>query len=471
MNRLDDRILAFIDELMFNQNFMASQHTTNIVGFQDYYKLLKPLNDLITENPNISMNEGFEQLFKQSKLTKYIDEIILKDKLSPGMVLALGTADNSKMIVVGNQQEINSVNGKLVPSIEKMLDNSIFDLSSISKIFFSTVIMILINNKVLSLDDKIGDLDKRFVNLKDITVEELLSFKVSLVTDKRLAECSSVKEAKQQLFNVKVNDNNVKKIYSDMGAMVLKYVVEKICNKDLFILCKEYIFDKCNMHDTCIEIKKDDFYRTVSNNFERRIINGNFILIEDIFKGIVNDGKARLLNKEVKQMHGHAGIFSTVPDMILFCQKFITGELLSIDKCYEIGVNRTGEKISEGYKQYLGYLCYSKHPDSYASEVNHLLSGNAIGAGGYTGNQLTIDVKNKLFVFMASNRCHNRVTMISPINSKYLKDKGNLKYVNWLDEKNYLYTKDFVYRRDKIIDEAVKLAIQYRCIETLFKGS
>lgn len=468
-DRLNDKILIFIDELMRNQNFMASQNTTNLVEFQDYYYLLKPIDDLFLKNPKINKKTCFELLFEQSRLKEYINQMILKEKLSPGMILAFGTADYSKMIVVGNQQEVSNINGQLVPSIEKMMNNSIFDLSSITKVIFSILIMILIDNKIFSLNDKIGDLDKRFINLKDVTIKELLSFQIPLITDKRLEECIDAKEAEMILFNVKINNNDVKKIYSDIGAMVLKYIVEKICNKDLFMLCKEYIFDKCQMNDTCVEIKEENLFRTVSNNFERRIINDNFILIDDIFKGIVNDGKARLLNKKNKQMHGHTGIFSTVLDMISFCQKFINGELLPIDKCYEIGINRTGRK-EDDYKQYLGYLCYSKHPNSYISEVNHLLSGNAIGAGGYTGNQLTIDIKNKIFVFMAANRCHNRVTMITPLNNLYLKDIDDLKYVEWADGKRYFYTQDFAYRRDKIIDEGVKLALQCRYVETLFNG-
>jgi hypothetical protein len=113
-------------------------------------------------------------------------------------------------------------------------------------------------------------------------------------------------------------------------------------------------------------------------------------------------------------------------------------------------------------------MCYSKNPVERDSEVNHFLSGSAFALGGYTGNQLTIDNTNQVFIFMASNRCHNRVTSI--IGEDCQNACGKDGYVEWNDGNKYLYNKDYVYERDPyVIEPAIKLALQYRFLECLIE--
>lgn len=92
-----------------------------------------------------------------------------------------------------------------------------------------------------------------------------------------------------------------------------------------------------------------------------------YCVIRDIFKGMVNDGKARKLEKWCQRLYGHAGLFSTAADMGKFASMMLSGNLLD--------------------SQFV----------------------NKFALGGYTGNQLTIDYRNQLYIFMASNRCHNRI--------------------------------------------------------------
>lgn len=468
MNNLNNAVQKFLEQLMINQNFMAANENKNLIDEKEYYKLIEPVINLI--NSKISYEEIKSKLFKQSNLVQHIKEIVESKKLVPGLVVAYGTDRYYEVVVSGYQQEEIFQNDKYVIDKEKMRSNSIFDLSSVSKLFLSIIVLKLEEKKFLSLNDVISSLDSRFKYLSNVTIQDLLSFQVALITDTRISEDLTKSEAENLIFNVKVNKIKTNNNYTDMGSIVLKYVVENVMNKDLYTLCREYIFDLCKMNDTSVEISDKDLCRTVSNNFERRIINNQFIIRTNVEKGKIHDEKAYVLNKDINQMCGHSGIFSTAIDMGNFCQKFIKGELLPFEQCNEIGVNRTGKKIKNGFSQYLGYLCYSKNPNAINSEVNHLLSGNAIGCGGYTGNQLTIDIKNRVFTFLASNRCHNRVTIINPIElkDKYIRRYNNIDYVEWLDNTRYIYTKDYVYSRDIIIDDAVRLSLQYKFLEFLY---
>lgn len=58
--------------------------------------------------------------------------------------------------------------------------------------------------------------------------------------------------------------------------------------------------------------------------------------------------------------------------MVRFAQALLSGELIRRETLCEIGVNRTGFSHGDGtYRQYLGYLCFAKHPLQRLSEVPH----------------------------------------------------------------------------------------------------
>lgn len=93
-----------------------------------------------------------------------------------------------------------------------------------------------------------------------------------------------------------------------------------------------------------------------------------------------------------------------------------------------------------------------KNPDRRNSEVSHYLSDYAFALGGFTGGILEIDPVNEVFVCMLSNRCHNRITNIDSSESISISDNG----------KDFMCNKDYVYERDAIVEEAVKLALKMK---------
>lgn len=396
-----------------------------------------------------------------SLIKNKIDNFIERDKMAPGMVLAIGTPHHRQILTVGNQQEIDD-NGL---SYEiKMQEHSIFDLSSVTKIFTCIVVLQLIKEQIIKIDSKIGQLDKRFKYLQDVTIKDLLSFRVPLRTDDRIENALSYEDAEYLILNIKP-DYTQSRLYTDMGAIVLSYVVESVTGTDLYNLVRKYILDPCDMKDTVLVIRPEDMGRVVSNNYERRIANNNYCVIRDISKGMVNDGKARKLEKWCPRLYGHAGLFSTAADMGKFASMMLSGNLLDSQFVNKIGVNHTGKKNEDGtFSQFHGLLCYSKNPVAKNSEVNHWLSGNAFALGGYTGNQLTIDYRNQLYIFMASNRCHNRITSVSGMDIVY--EAGMT--LEWPDGKRYICNKGYAFDRDEsVINPAIELAMKWRFLEWL----
>ena len=459
------KVNEFIEILMENENLGANEYTFDLKSKKDYENLLKPVIKIYLEN-NKDIKKSFEAIFEQSKISELLKQFILDNKMAPGAAIALGTKKHQEILYLGNQQEVaDNGDDEIIP----MAEDSIFDLSSVTKIFTCLMVLKLVEMEKIELSDKIYNLDHRFINLKEVSVEDLLTFKVPLKTKQRLETLNDLEAIEKEIFEIMPSEPEGR-LYSDMGAMVLKYVVENVMNDNFYRLVQIYILQPCQMNSTYINIPEDAAKRIVSNNFERRIINGDYITFDKIFKGVVNDGKTRAINSFGIQLTGHAGLFSTAGDMAKLAIALMEEKVLSIENLKKIGINRTGKMIGENdATQFHGYLCYSKNPIEMNSEVNHFLSGNAFALGGYTGNQLTIDIENGVYVFFASNRCHNRVTNITGVSEEDYVQNG---YVEWNDGKSYKYNKKYAYDRDDcVMKPAVELALKYKCLEYILGES
>lgn len=450
----------YLNDVFIRQNIGANEYTRNIKAKAEFERLLMPVYDLYKKKKDKTEETLFSELSAQSGLQERISKFIYEQKQASGLVLSFGTAKHREVLCFGNQQELDDEgNSSIIP----MRQDSIFDMASVTKIFTCLSVLKLVDMNVLKLSDDIFELDNRFIHLSGSSVEDLLSFKVPLKTADRIEAAQGLDEADKLIFEI-APDFTQTRLYSDMGAMVLKYVIERITGQEYYEFVKKHILSPCNMQDTTIEILPKDLGRTVSNNYERRIQNNKYIVLDNIKKGIISDGKARRLNQFQLQLHGHAGMFSTVDDMSKLSQALLQGKIVNLKWLEQIGINRTGRKNDDGsFSQFHGYLCYSKNPVEQNSEVNHFLSGNAFALGGYTGNQLTIDAANQVFLFMASNRCHNRVTSVTGDDACVTDG-----FVEWNDGKKYLYNKEYAYIRDaEVVEPAIELALQYRFLEWL----
>lgn len=147
----------------------------------------------------------------------------------PGMVFSYGTNNYKETVVIGNRQEVTiDKNGTLVPDLEKMTEDTIFDLASVTKLFTSLSILKLVENNIIKLDDDIIKYAPEFKKMNGITIFDLLSFRVPLKTNGRIDNASSLEESVKKLFDIEIDTNSTNnRPYTDMGAMVLKYVIEK----------------------------------------------------------------------------------------------------------------------------------------------------------------------------------------------------------------------------------------------------
>lgn len=475
---LDNYLEEYVEKLYYNQNVGMSLEQQGLYSKKDYYELLKPVIELIKKHDYLSLDEMRDYLFRKSNIEEMIQNFVYNKEMVPGMVFSYGTQNYKETVVVGNRQEVSiDNNGNLVPNIEKMTDDTIFDLASVTKVFTSLSILKLVQNGTICLDDKITKYVPKFKNLNEVTIFDLMSFRVPLKTNGRVDNAKSRDEAEQILFNIEIDRENLnRRPYTDMGAMVLKYVIENASGMNYYNYVEKNILNPMKMKDTHVVIPKLKLDRVASTNFDGKYYkDGNFVITTSASRGSVYDPKAQIMGQTDGVLSGHAGMFSTVSDMTNFAKGIMSGQIIDDSYVEMMAKNRTGHKYIDGdkekYVQYLGMLCYSKNPILADSELFHAMSGRSLASAGWTGTQMTVDPINQLYFFMASNRSHNRMTFIDAVQKDKVKvDQNGRKTIILPNGDIKIDATRFAWDRDSVVvHPALKLSIQYKMLEDIYK--
>lgn len=348
-----------------------------------------------------------------------------------------------------------------IPAVRPLIPDTIYDLASLTKLFTAVVTLALVESGQLSLDETVGQIDPRFIHLQNVTVGDVLSFRISLQTPGRIDTAPTREEGLKRLFGVSVCPTPAIRVYSDMNAMVIKYVIEAKTGLSLFDAIQTWILSPAGMPETFAAVPKALRGRCVCYNYEHRIEGERQILRTSPPCGLPHDPKALLLSDSGRDLCGHAGLFSSRKDMVRFAQALLSGELIRRETLCEIGVNRTGFSHGDGtYRQYLGYLCFAKHPLQRLSEVPHWMGARSIGLSGFTGNHLSIDPDAERFVLFLGNRCHGRVSHIIPPEGMDLTAYGlnarGVGLIKWNDGRMVPSSAKYVYFKDEMLHAPIE---------------
>ncbi|MDO5378294.1 MAG: serine hydrolase domain-containing protein [Clostridia bacterium] len=374
-------------------------------------------------------------------------------RMLSGICVAYGTKDAHETARFGASSELLLGPGGFIPDRRRLAEKSLFDLASLTKLFTAVLTMMLVERGRLRLDECVGRIDPRFAHLRAVSVFDVLSFRVSLETSGRIDDAPTREEALRRLFGVRPAPTPAIRVYSDINAMVVKYVVEAKSGMAFSDAVYEWILRPSGMENTYAAVPESERPRCVCYNYEHRIMRSRWILRADTPRGVPHDPKALRLSMGGRDLCGHAGLFSTCGDMVRFASALLSGELIRPDTLREIGRNRTGMPHGDGtYRQYLGFLCFSKHPCQRLSEVPEWMGESSVGLSGFTGNHLSIDPEQGRFVLFLGNRCHGKVSHILPPQGKTLVDYGLLEdgsgLVLWPDGRRVPSSARYVYWKD-----------------------
>ena len=324
-------------------------------------------------------------------LDKLINDAI-SDGAFPGCNIALVTKDDKYFASYGLKAKY--------PEEEANDIDTLYDMASCSKVLSTTTCLFkLMEAGKLRLYDSVKTYLPRF-KYDNITIFDLMTHTSGLPSSVvRGSTITSHEMAVDLIYETEViNEKNSKIVYSDVGYLLLGFVVEAITKKSLDQAAKELVFDPLEMFDT--GYNPVDAKRCAPT--EERHDN----VMQGIERGIVHDERAYWLGG----VAGHAGLFSTVKDISHFIEMVLNDGVYNgkrflskatIDTMFTPFV-RENKGVSLDYNQRgLGWIVKG----DYCS-AGDLASPETILHTGFTGTNVFIDRINKVGFTMLANRVH-----------------------------------------------------------------
>lgn len=461
----------YIDLLLRNELNAPSPLLEDLFNRKDYEYLLKPVLNIIKENPQASLTTLRLKLFLRSGLKEIIDNFVNLTKITPGVILDFGTYKTRDTVLCGKRQEYVMENGILVPNELDIEQDTIFDLASTSKLFTSVAILKVYETGLIDIFDPINKYVPEFKNLEDVTVYELLKFSANIGTDTRIDSAKNKEEAEQILFGAHKRYEHLNNAYTDIGAMILRYVVERVTNMSFVDFVNAEIFKKADMVDTYLNVPEEKLYRVANENYSS-IVNsdGSITTKYNNVPGTAHDSKALSMGHAMGIAPGHAGFFSTKDDMVKFANALIKGDIISKNLVMTMGDTATFFQEENGkYTYNYGSLVYGKQKDPKYLSVYAPLSGRAFMSPGFAGTTLVIDPVNELSLFIGANRLHNRIYQIHPnYKDKIIVDEHNKKTFLMPDGSEKIISADYTKEKEVMVRLALDLTLQYQLLEKIY---
>ena len=225
-----------------------------------------------------------------------------------------------------------------------------------------------------------------------VTVRHLLTHTSGLPPFKEYWRTSKSKE--ETLSRIFVEpleyEPGTKEVYSDLGIILMAEIIERLTGRKLGELAKSLIFSPLGMKDTTyLPAKKlwpEIAPTEIDNQLRHRLVQGE-----------VHDENAFAIGG----VSGHAGLFSTAPDLAAFCQMLLNGGVYGharILRRATVAQFTAPQQLSGGART-LGWSV----PTAGGSS-GHYFSAHGFGHTGYTGTSIWIDPDRQLFVVLLTNR-------------------------------------------------------------------
>eukprot|EP00249_Psilotum_nudum_P001370 c13825_g1_i1 orf=358-1647(+) len=288
--------------------------------------------------------------------------------------------------------------------------NSMWDLSSLTKVMVTTTsIMLLYDKQLIDLDAAACNYIPEFGSngKHTVTIRQLLTHTAGLRAYYPFFEMGFT--SRDQVLEYICNDKlwyrpGEMTQYSDLSMILLGIVVERISGRSLNVFISEEIFLPLGLQHTCFRpIGMLDF------NLDVVPTEVDYLYRKRLLWGEVHDPTAFLLGG----VAGHAGLFSSIVDVSRFTQMILAGgmDLASNRRFINERTVRTFikpvRKTPSNPRPYtLGWdLAVRGTLDGY-TPAGTLLGPQTFGHTGFTGTSIWIDPDHNFFVALLTNSIH-----------------------------------------------------------------
>jgi CubicO group peptidase (beta-lactamase class C family)/uncharacterized protein YbbC (DUF1343 family) len=336
--------------------------------------------------------------FDASRLAR-IDALVaeaIHAKQLPGAVVLVGRGDDIAYLkAYGNRA--------LLPAVEPMTLDTIFDLASLTKVVATTTsVMILIEEGRIRLNDPVAAFVPGFERYGKgpITVRHLLTHTSGLRPDVDLADPWTGYDAAlaRAIEEVPTSPPGERFVYSDINFFLLGDVVARVSGMGLDLFSRERIFAPLGMEDTTFDPPASLRPRIAPTE----TCAGAGCSPGEMLRGVVHDPTARRMGG----VAGHAGLFSDAADLSRFCRMLLHGGRLGPARILSpLGVARMTSPATPPALRDVRALGWDLD-SRFASNRGDLLPLGSFGHTGFTGTSIWIDPLTGVYVVFLSSRLH-----------------------------------------------------------------
>lgn len=257
----------------------------------------------------------------------------------------------------------------------RVAEDTIYDLASVTKSIptASLALTLIAEGKLRSTDVVVKYLSE-LKNDYGATIEDLLTHRVSgtrLSTLKNETPAQILKYVFARGFNGPPGGSS----YTNFPALLLGLIVERIAGQPLDGLAQKYFFGPLGMTNTT-------FFPNVRPT--RSNIAPTEIDERGEVQGLPHDESAYVFARE-KRVVGHAGLFSTAPDMLNFLESLLQGKY---------------PDVVDGAQRGLGWQL----DQPWFMGANY--GPHTFGKTGFTGTSIVVDIERGIAFVILSNRTY-----------------------------------------------------------------
>jgi len=327
-------------------------------------------------------------------------ESAIKDKAFPGATLAVGYRGKVSLHAFGKFT--------YDPKAPDVAINTMYDIASLTKVVATTTLVAKLAEGDfpvrLDLDAPVARYLPEWAPSNNnvpqpdwrrrVTVRHLLTHTSGLPPFKEYWRTSKSKQdTLDKIFAEPLDyEPGTKEVYSDLGIILMAEIIERLTGKPLDVLARENIFSPLAMSNTMYKPAKK-IWPTIApteidNQYRHHLIQGE-----------VHDENAAAIGG----VSGHAGVFSTAPDLAAFCQMLLNGGVYAHQRILRratVAEFTAAQELSGGTRT-LGWAVPTEGGSS-----GHFMGPHTFGHTGFTGTSIWIDPDRQLFVVLLTNRVH-----------------------------------------------------------------
>lgn len=281
----------------------------------------------------------------------------------------------------------------------EMEESTIFDMASISKLFTAVSVMQLWDQGYFDLDDPMADYLPEYdtSEKRDITIKQLLTH----TSGEKPGPSGNLYEMdgdRDELLTYVMEEplENVPGeayVYSDINYITLGVFVERLSGEREDDYVKKHILDPLGMSDTMYNPSDELRSRIAATEYQPWTERG-------LVWGSVHDEKAWALDG----VAGHAGVFSSAPDMDIFAQMLMNeGTYQEEQIVSKEAFDLMNTNWNEAFPDQEHGLGWDLNQDWY---MDVLAEEDTLGHTGFTGTSIVVSPELETVVILLTNNVH-----------------------------------------------------------------